>query len=217
MNKRVAVAAMSAAVALGGAAVWIQASSPASAQMGAPAAAEAPKAAGAEKYNLDPAHTSVAFKVAHVGVSQVFGLFTEAKGAFVLDKADASKSRVDVEVKVASVFTGQPGRDKHLQGPDFFNATEFPTINFMSTKFAAGGSPNTYEVTGDLKLHGVTKKVTVTLTNPGEAEFPPGSGKHRTGLIGEFKVKRSDFGMTNMIPAAGDEVLIAFGLEGIKQ
>lgn len=219
MRQRVAMAALSAAVALGGAAMWVQQSAPAQAQMGAPAEApkaDAPKAESGDKYNLDPAHCSVAFKIAHAEVSQVFGLFSDISGAFVLDKADVSKSRLNVHVAVASIYTGQAKRDEHLKSADFFNAKEFPTINFMSTGFAAAGD-KTYDVTGDLKLHGVTKKITVKVTNPGETEFPPKSGKRVAGLIGEFKIKRSDFGMTTGIPMVGDEVVISFGLEGTKQ
>jgi polyisoprenoid-binding protein YceI len=169
-------------------------------------------AARAENYKIDGAHTSVGFSIRHAGISDILGGFAETSGAFTLD-ADAAKTSFEATIQAASINTLQPKRDDHLRSPDFFNVKQFPTITFKSTKVAAteGG----YEVTGDLTLHGVTKPVTLKLTKNGEAEFP--KGMQRVGFTTGLAIKRSDYGMTNMIGPVGDDVTLIISFEGIKQ
>lgn len=207
MGQRLSVALLSAAMVLGGGAAWHFTSAPAQAQDKASKTAVG--------YEIDAMHSAVAFKISHVGINQIFGIFPEVSGSFSLDKFNHANSKFDFTVKAASVTTGVGKRDDHLRSPDFFSVKEFPTITFKSTKVEGKAGANDLTVTGDLTLRGVTKPITVTLLNMGDAEFPKGT--HRTGLIGEFKIKRSDYGMTNSIPAAGDEVLLAIGFEGVRK
>ena len=169
-------------------------------------------AALADNYKIDPAHTSVVFHIRHMGISNVAGMFTETGGTFVVD-SDPAKMAFNAEIKVDSIFTGQQARDKHLKSPDFFNAKQFQTITFKSTKIEAAGDG--YDVTGDLTLHGVTKPVTLHLVKGGEAELPKGT--HRFGFTSDLTVKRTDFGMTNMVGMVGDEVKLEISFEGVKQ
>src|SRR5262249_11217423 len=103
--------------------------------------------------------------------------------------------------------------DQHLKGPDFFNVKQFPTMSFKSSKMKAVDA-RTYEVTGDLTLHGVTRPVTVTLERIGTAKGM--GGETRTGFETTFTIKRSDFGMKYMIPAVGDEVKVIVAVEGVQ-
>ena len=96
-------------------------------------------AARAETFAIDTAHSAVTFKVQHNGISSVVGRFNEFDGTIVYDKADPSKTQVDFTVKTASVDTGNAKRDQHLEGPDFFNAKQFPVATFKSTKVEADG------------------------------------------------------------------------------
>jgi polyisoprenoid-binding protein YceI len=72
------------------------------------------------------------------------------------------------------------------------------------------------DVTGDLTMHGVTKPVTLELQKLGEGPGP-GGNDFRTGFSGTAKLKRSDFGMTNMVGPVGDEVAITISIEGIRK
>jgi polyisoprenoid-binding protein YceI len=119
-----------------------------------------------------------------------------------------------MEVKIDSIDTANGDRDKHLKGPDFFNAKEFPTMAFKAKSMKAADE-KTYEVTGDLTIHGVTKEVTVKLERLGTGKDPR-SGKPRTGWETTFRINRSDFGMKFGIPAIGDEVLITVAVEGVQ-
>jgi len=167
--------------------------------------------ASADTFKLDPVHSEVVFQIEHLGVSKVFGRFNTIQGSFTLDD-DPSKISFEATVPVESLDTGAAPRDKHLKSPDFFNAKQFPDITFKSTAVKKTG--DSYEVTGDLTLHGVTKSVTVTLTKVGQAQTQMGE---RAGFDGQFTVNRSDYGMTFMVGPVGDEVSLWINLEGVKQ
>jgi polyisoprenoid-binding protein YceI len=166
--------------------------------------------ASAETYKIDAVHSQVIFRIGHLGVSKIFGRFNTTEGTFVTDD-DPSKISFEATVSVDSLDTGNPQRDKHLKSPDFFNAKQFPEITFKSTSVAKSG--DTYQITGDLTLHGVTKSITVPMTKIGEAKTMAGE---RAGFGTEFTVKRSDYGMNFMPGAVGDDVELLINLEGVK-
>jgi polyisoprenoid-binding protein YceI len=169
--------------------------------------------AHADDFTVDDAHSSVGFKIQHLGLSWIQGRFNEVAGNFTINKDDASKSLFSLTLKAESIDTNNKNRDNHLRSPDFFNAKQYATINFKSTSVKAvdGG----YDVKGDLTMHGETKPISFTLKGGKEAEFPKGA--HRTGFSTELTLKRSEFGMDKMLNAIGDEVQIAVSFEGVKK
>lgn len=169
-------------------------------------------ARAADSYSLDPAHTSVTFKVEHMGLSWSHGRFNDVSGDFRVDSENPSASRFALTIKTESLDTANKKRDEHLASPDFFNSKQFPVISFKSTSVKAVDEG--LEVTGDFTLHGETKSVTFILTGGKTGEFPP--GVHRTGYTTHLKIKRSDFGMDKMMQAIGDEVRIEISFEGVK-
>lgn len=173
-----------------------------------------PAARSADTFALDKAHAAVSFQVEHVGISYIHGRFNDFTGELVFDKADPSQSSLTLTIKADSIDTNQRDRDKHLKGTDFFNVEQFPTITFKSTSFKPLDKEG-FEVTGDLTLHGVTKPITFKLNGGKEVEFPPKTP--RIGFWTDLKIKRSDFGMTKFIPAAGDTVYISVSAEGVKK
>jgi polyisoprenoid-binding protein YceI len=170
-------------------------------------------AAAADDYTIDTAHTSVTFKISHLGLSHVHGRFNDVSGSFTVDPDDPAKTSFKLNIKTQSVDTNNSGRDIHLRSPDFFNAKQYSSVNFVSTdvKPVEGG----YEVTGDLTLHGTTKPVTFTLKGGGKAEFPKGTS--RTGFATDFTLKRTDFGVGKKTPVLGDDVYVSIGFEGVKK
>jgi polyisoprenoid-binding protein YceI len=167
----------------------------------------------ADNYAVDGVHSSVSFKIEHMGISQVHGRFNKFDGAFAIDKADPAKSSFTLTIKADSVDTGNENRDKHLRSPDFFDAKQYADITFKSTsvKTAKDG----YEVEGDLTMHGKTKKTKLTLKGGKEIDF---QGMKKTGFVSDVTIKRSDFGMVDKMPGAlGDEVHVSIGLEGAKK
>jgi polyisoprenoid-binding protein YceI len=167
----------------------------------------------AESYQVDPAHTSITFRIQHAGISWVQGRFNEFAGDFTIDPSDTGKSRFEMTINTASVDTNVAQRDQHLRTADFFDVEKYPEMVFKSTtvRKVDGG----LEVTGNFTLHGVTKPVTFALSGGQKAEFPKGT--RRIGFVTEFKLNRSDFGMAKMIPDVGDEVRVFIGLEGVEK
>ncbi len=166
----------------------------------------------ADTYTVDPVHSSVSFMISHAGISNIHGRFNDFSGKIAIDE-DPAKSSFALTIPIESIDTNNVKRDEHLRAPDYFNAKQFPTMSFQSTKVKAidGG----YEVTGELTLHGVTKPVTLNLDGGHTVvEFPKGT--KRIGLTSEFVVKRSEFGMTVEPKALGDEVTVVVGIEAAK-
>ena len=98
-----------------------------------------------------------------------------------------------MEIDVASVSTGNDDRDAHLKSDDFFDLEHYPTITFAST----GVTPlrdNTWEVAGDLTVHGTTKPVTLQVDFDGGGASP--MGDERIGFSAATEVNREDFGLT---------------------
>jgi polyisoprenoid-binding protein YceI len=167
----------------------------------------------AETFEIDPIHSSVLFKIRHLNVADFHGRFNEIKGNVSFDKDSPEKSAVTAEVAVESVDTHNDKRNQHLKSPDFFNAKQFPTISFKSTKVEKSG--DIFKITGDFTLHGVTKSITVDFKKVGEGKGM--QGELRAGGGTEFTIKRSDYGMTFMQNAVGDEVGIILSLEAVKK
>ena len=121
--------------------------------------AAAPARAEKETFVFDKNHTEFGFKVRHF-VSKVGGRFAKFEGTIVLDRAKPEDELRRPEDRRDEHRHGNPNRDKHLNSADFFDTAKFPEITFKSTKIAAKGK-DTYEVTGDLTMRGVTKPVTL--------------------------------------------------------
>jgi len=165
----------------------------------------------AENFKVDPAHTTLLFRVKHVDVSYSYGRINSPEGAFELN-GDELKS-ISVAARPENVDTDNQKRDDHLRGPDFFNVKQFPDITFKSTEItpAEGG----WTVIGEFTMHGVTKPVTIELKKTGEADHPQMG--HRAGIEGSFSIKRSEFGMDKIVGPVGDDVDITVAIEGIKE
>ncbi len=178
----------------------------------APAASTLSEAAGS--YEIDGVHSQAIFRILHLGVSYQYGRFNKISGALTIDGADPTKNSVSIEVAADSVFTANKKRDTHLKSPDFFDAKQFPTIIFKSTKVEAAGGDK-YNVSGDLSMHGVTKPITIALDYVGFGKDPWGG--FRVGFEGKASIKRSDFGITFMPEGLGDEVELTLAIEAIKK
>ena len=146
-----------------------------------------------EKFELDPAHTRIAFSVTHLGVTAVRGWFTRFTGTFEADRARLAGASGEVSIEADSLTTGEDQRDAHLRSEDFFFVERFPTITFQLTGVTSPGDA-TYQVTGDLTIRGVTRRVTLEATYLGETANPFGAGT-RIGVTATGKIDRTAFGL----------------------
>jgi polyisoprenoid-binding protein YceI len=175
-------------------------------------------ARAADRYTIDPTHTSIIFSVAHSGFSYTYGMFRTASGNYIIDKQNPANSQFQLVIKADSIFTNDTKRDSHLMGADFFNVQQFPEITFQSTKCAVSNTADgvVYQLTGNLTIHGVTRQVNIPLRMLGEGVGP--YGDQRSGFLCQIEVKRSDFGMTNLLEKnlVGDAVGITVSFEGTQ-
>jgi polyisoprenoid-binding protein YceI len=168
--------------------------------------------AAVETYTIDPVHSSVAFSVRHF-VSKVPGSFTKFSGTITVDRANLEKSSVEATIDVASVSTANEKRDAHLQTPDFFDAAKFATATFKSKAWKKTGE-DSFDVTGDLTIKGVTKEIVLKTKLLG---FGPGmQGAQLSGWEATVTLKKADFGVNGpamLGKALGDDVTITIGIE----
>ncbi len=153
-------------------------------------------------WKVDPVHSSVEFHVKHLGIATVKGQFKEFEGTL---EVSPEGSRAYGTVKVASVDTREPQRDAHLRSPDFFDADQYPEIAFQSTAIRPLDE-DTFEIDGDLSIHGVTRSLTLKATLEGTETDP--QGNPRVGLSATAQIDRSDYEMKfNMALGSGNVVV----------
>ncbi|MEO8431625.1 MAG: YceI family protein [Acidobacteriota bacterium] len=159
--------------------------------------------AATETYQLDKNHTLVGFRIRHF-VTKVEGRFRDFDGTVTLDRQSPAVSRVDLTIQAASIDTNAENRDKHLRSADFFEVEKYPTITFKSTKITPKGA-DTFDVTGDFTMHGVTKSITVPVHHLG---FLKAGKQEKTGFEIAFVLNRKDYGITwNRAVDAGSVML----------
>lgn len=177
-----------------------------------------PAEAPAGAYTLDPSHTSVTWRVNHLGVSWYTARFDTVSGDLTYDPVDPTRSSVRVAIQVGSVSTGlrdQQGQlafDKKVG--EALGSVAHPTARFVSTGLTRTGAA-TGAMTGDLTLNGITKPVTLNVVFGGSRTHPF-NNKPLVGFSATGSFKRSDFGINNWAPAVGDEVRLQIETEFVK-
>jgi polyisoprenoid-binding protein YceI len=179
--------------------------------------AQAPPLPEPATYRADLDHSSVGFSVRHF-VTPVPGRFRDFSATLRYDRDDPSRSSVEFRVKAASIDTDNDDRDAHLRSADFFDAARYPELTFASTGVRALEATR-FEVTGDLSIHGVVRRVTLPVTLLGLVRTPQGE---RIGFETAFTLDRKDFGITwnRVLEGAGallgDEVKVTISIEALR-
>jgi polyisoprenoid-binding protein YceI len=173
----------------------------------------------AETFNVDRIHSEATFQVRHM-MSKVSGKFDDFAGKVSADRANPAASSVEFTMKTASINTGNGDRDKDLRSANFFDADKNPEITFKSTKIVPTKKKDLYEVTGDLTMHGVTKRITIPVEFNGFGKDP--WGNERAGFSLTTTINRKDYGINwnkaldNGGVLLGDDVTINVNLEAVK-
>jgi len=169
-------------------------------------AATAPVSQTVGLWAIDSGHSSVEFSVRHMMVSTVKGHFGKVEGTMQVDANDHAASIVEAKVDVSSIMTRDENRDGHLKSADFFNAEQFPTMIFKSTKTERVDTTH-YRVTGDLTIRDVTKPVVFTTEYEGEVKDM--YGKQRAAYTAETEINRKDYGLTWNAALEGGGVVVS--------
>lgn len=166
------------------------------------------------KYEVDPPHSSVGFEVPHLVISTVEGRFMTFEGTVELNE-NFEKSSVKASVETKSVDTGNAKRDDHLRTGDFFEASKFDKLTFVSKTIK--GTPESFEMTGDLTIKGKTKSVKFDGKYLGSVKND-GNGREKVAFNAKAKINRKEFGlvyggMVEAGPVIGDEVTIILKIQ----
>jgi polyisoprenoid-binding protein YceI len=170
-------------------------------------------------WTVDASHSKVGFAVKHMGIATVRGEFTDFEGVLEISD-DLSSAKARGTVRTASVDTNEPQRDAHLRSPDFFDAETFPELAFESTSIEAIDD-ETFRITGNLTLHGVTNEIVLTAEINGTDVDPYGNEKVGLEITGQLS--RGEYGMKfnqalgsgNMLVA--DKVKLNLDISAAKQ
>jgi polyisoprenoid-binding protein YceI len=142
-------------------------------------------------WTVDPAHSSVEFRIKHMMISTVRGRFGEFAGT-IEAAPDYHRSKARGTVKAASIDTNEPRRDDHLRSADFFDVEHHPEITFESTRIEHIEKGN-YRVGGELTMHGEIRPVEFEVTVHGVTKDP--QGQDRVGLEVRGTISRGEFGL----------------------
>ncbi len=170
-------------------------------------------------WSADPSHSTVGFAVKHLGIATVRGNFAKFDGTLEIGE-DLASARAYGTAEAASVDTGDDGRDTHLRSADFFDAEQHPEIAFTSKAITATGD-ETFEITGEMTIRGVTRDLALHAEITGTEEDP--WGNERVGLEVTGQLNRGDYGMTfNQALGSGnmlvsDKVKLALDISAVKQ
>jgi polyisoprenoid-binding protein YceI len=173
-------------------------------------------------YELDMTHSSVHFKVKHLGLSNYTARFTDFSADLNLDSSNPPKSSMVAIIKSDSIETDFPfpakkNFDKFLsQNESWLNSNKYPEIKFESTSIKRIGARDGV-MKGNLTMLGVTKPATFNVIFNGLYKKKPHSGLAALGFSATTKIKRSEWGFGAFVPAIGDEVTIIIETEFHKK
>ncbi len=155
----------------------------------------------ATKWNLDPTHSEVSFKVKHMMITNVTGNL----GSFNVTAESAddnfSDAKINFSGEIKSITTGNEQRDQHLQSADFFETEKYPEMKFESTSYESG------KLTGNLSIRGITKPISLDADFGGIGKDPWGNTK--AGFTINGKINRKDYGLMWNAPLEAGGVLVS--------
>lgn len=167
------------------------------------------------KWNIDTAHSEIAFKIKHMMISTVTGHFESFNGRVETENENFVGANFSFSAAIDSINTKNKDRDAHLKSDDFFNAASFPKMTFISKSYDGEN------IVGDLTIRDVTQEITLETDFNGTAVDPYGQTKAGFEIRGI--INRKDFGLTwGAVTEAGsvvvaDKVKLVVDLQFIKE
>lgn len=167
--------------------------------------------AAPQRYAIDQNHTYILFTYDHFGFSHPTVTLDRISGDFELDTADLTRSSISVTLPLDGLHTGAPKLDADLKSPRFLDAAKYPDITFRSTRVARTRA-NGLRISGELTVHGVTRPIVLDarINRIGPS---PVSGLPSAGFDADTTLKRSDFGVTRLLPGVSDEIRVHVSLD----
>src|SRR5579864_3823615 len=117
-------------------------------------------------WSVDPAHSTIEFRVRHMIVNTVKGWFRDFEGLIVTGEKPSVIGTIEVE----SIETMNGDRDAHLRSPDFFDSIRYPEIAFVADELTVNGDDTRFSLGGELTIKGTTRRIVL-------------EGEHRGGVV----------------------------------
>ena len=140
-------------------------------------------------WSVDPAHSTIEFRVKHMMIQTVKGRFRDFDGAIV----GGAEPSVSGSIRVASLETLHEERDAHLRSPDFFDAGRHPEIAFHAGGMQFNGDEAGFALAGELTIKGVTRPGELDCVFRGSGLHPDGGERIALKLSGGLN--GADFGL----------------------
>jgi len=171
--------------------------------------------AAAGNYRLDPHHTSVLWKVDHLGgLSKFVGRFDDINGVMTFDPTNPKDGKIDIRIAANSVSTSVPGFSNTI-ARTVFDAEDHPEIRFVSTEITPIDD-QTGVAQGELTMRGVTRPESIEIKYNG-SKTNPLDGKETIGFEAKAQIKRSDYGATAWeMFGVGDKIDLEIYSEFVK-
>ncbi|MCD6018782.1 MAG: YceI family protein [Bacteroidetes bacterium] len=173
------------------------------------------------KWAIDNAHTTIEFKAKHLMLANVKGSFMEFGADIYTNGDDFTSSEIDFWVNPASIQTGDSNRDSHLKSAEFFDVERHKKVLFVGESFMKTDKTGYYELSGELTIKGISKKIKLNVMFGGAFKDP--SGNEKVGFSITGTINRSDWGLTwnTSVEKGGflvsDEIIINCDLELSKE
>jgi polyisoprenoid-binding protein YceI len=167
-------------------------------------------------YAVDPSHSSVGFEVRHMGIATVRGAFRRFQGTI---DATGDQPVLNGTVEAASVDTGDENRDGHLTAPDFFDAEQYPEIEFHTTSIDEAGDGQ-IRLTGEITIKGVTEPLELTGTALDGGADPWGNDRVGFEVEGVIDRRKFDLAWNQTLPngnlLVSNEVKLLVSVSAVK-
>ncbi len=115
------------------------------------------------KWSIDHAHSEIAFKVRHLMISHVKGVFSTFNARIYTSNKDFTRAKIDLWIDVNSINTGDKKRDVHLKSDEFFDVKNHKQIQFTSTSIKKTEVKNNFELRGMLSIKGFAQEVVLNV------------------------------------------------------
>jgi polyisoprenoid-binding protein YceI len=173
------------------------------------------------KWVIDPAHSEIAFKVKHLMITNVRGVFKEYDASIYTTGHDFMTAEIDVWINPESIDTGDPKRDAHLKSPDFFDVEKYKEISFLGNTYEKKKEKGRYLLYGDLTIKGIKKQVKLVVEFAGAMRDPYGNQKTGFSISGKINRKDWDLNWNTALEGGGwlvgDNIIINCEIQLIRQ
>jgi polyisoprenoid-binding protein YceI len=157
-------------------------------------------------YKMDPAHSSLIFRVDHMGFSKYTLRFRRFDAQLRFDPRNLTATQLTATVDPRSIETDFPDPkynfNGELAGPQWLDAAKFPEIAFRTTRVEDLGN-QAMRVHAELSMRGVTRPIVLDATYNGGYVGHPMDPHARVGFSARGVLRRSEFGIAGGIPPVG--------------